>query len=102
MSKRRQPGELVVRKASSGFCGSPKPRLVRLSHPSDGPLHEEAADAWRCFICDDSECREWANVQIVGGPHGGEWMYHISECQMDDPTAEELAAWERDKPEVLR
>lgn len=86
MSKRRQPGDVVARKPGSAFCGSGEPRLVRLSDERDGELH----DIDSCLgLCDDPDCQEWANVQIMAGPHNGNWMCHLSECMMEDLTAED-------------
>lgn len=78
MSKRRQPGDIVRRKPGSCFVGSAEPELVRLTDETDGKLH--GIDS--CLICDDLECQEWANAQVVGAEN--EWMYHLSECQMED------------------
>jgi len=38
--------------------------------------------------CEDPECREWANLEVVGGPYAGDFMYHISECEMSSPEPE--------------
>lgn len=78
MSKRRQPGEIVRRLPGSCFCGSPTPELVRLTDSSDGELHDCSQP---CMVCEDPECREWANVQVVDT---GRWMFHLSECEMED------------------
>ena len=80
MSKRRQPGEIVRRCPGSCFCGSasPSPELVRLTDELDGDLHDST---FPCPLCDDPDCREWANVQIVGTSG---WMCHLSECEMED------------------
>jgi len=82
MSKRRTPGEIVHRKPGSCFLGAAEPSLVRLTDENDGNLHD--VEAW-CHLCEDPDCQEWANVQIVDGPEKGGWMYHLSECQMEDP-----------------
>ena len=79
-SKRRRPGEIVRRKPGSCFVMAGEPSLVRLSDESDGRL--PYVDS--CMVCDDPECREWGNVQIVDGPYKGQWMCHLSECQMED------------------
>jgi hypothetical protein len=86
MSKRRQPNERVRRKPGSCCLGAAQPEIVRLSGPEDGELHEcDHLQLFCCMLdCDDPECVEWANVQIVGGPHDGEWLFHLSECQMED------------------
>lgn len=80
MSKRREPGAIVRRHAGSGFVGSTKPELVKV--PEGTAYADEASP---CMMgCGDSGCREWANLEIVGGPHSGEFMFHISECQLGD------------------
>lgn len=81
MSKRRRPGEIVKRQPGSCFVGAAEPELVRLTDESDGELH--AVETW-CSLCDDPDCQEWANVEIVSGEFAGEWMCHLSECQMED------------------
>lgn len=81
MSKRRKPGEIVKRVPGSCFLGAEEPSLVRLTDESDGDMHY--MDTY-CFLCDDPDCTEWANVQVVGGPHNGEWLCHLSECRMED------------------
>jgi len=85
----RKPGEIVARRGGSCFCGSDEPRLVRLTDEGDGDLHD--IDPY-CCLCSDPYCCEWANVQITEGPHRGDWMFHLNECQMEDPTPED---WER-------
>lgn len=94
MSKRRQPGEVVVRRPGSGFLGTAEPRLVRVPERPEyddegepGSLGEAAP----CILdCGDPDCREWANLRIVGGPHDGKHLCHISECEMSDPAPEDL------------
>jgi hypothetical protein len=95
MSTRRKPGEIVRRKPGSGFCGSAEPQLVKVP---EGRAYEAdcviSNGAWKanpggeasvCMMgCGDPECREWANLEIMSGLHKGEFMYHISECQMKD------------------
>ena len=81
MSKRRQPGEVVVRRPGSGFLGAAEPRLVRVP---ERPAYDN--DAAPCILdCGDKRCREWANLRIVGGPDDGAHLCHISECEMSDP-----------------
>jgi len=96
MSKRRSPGEIVKRKAGSGFVGSEEPSLVKvpdgktyefdtIKDPDGKWMANEGGEASHCMMfCEDPECREWANLEIMNGPHKGSFMYHISECQMDD------------------
>ena len=95
MSTRRKPGEVVQRSPGSGFVGSAEPQLVKVPEGKTyegtcvrGPDGEWQAnlggEADPCMVCGDPECREWANVEIVSGVHAGDFMYHISECQMSD------------------
>ena len=71
---------MVRRKPGSGFCGAAEPALVKVP---EGRTYIDEADP--CMMsCGDQGCREWANLEVVGGPHAGEFMFHISECQMDD------------------
>lgn len=94
MSKRRRPGEIVARKPGSAFLGAGQPRLVRLTDETDGGLH----DIDLCVgLCDDPECQEWANVEIIVGPHKGGWMFHLSECMMEDLTAEDRRVLEAEE-----
>jgi hypothetical protein len=80
MSKRRTAGEIVRRSPGSGFCGSTEPELVRV--PAGDAYIDEAAP---CMMgCGDPKCREWANLEVVSGEHAGGWMYHISECELED------------------
>lgn len=79
MSKRRNPYEIVRRRPGSGFVASAEPTLVRVP---EEPAYTDEADP--CMLCDDPACREWANLEIINGPHAGSHMYHISECEMTD------------------
>jgi len=36
------------------------------------------------YDCGDDACREWANLKVVGGEYDGEYMYHLTECDMSD------------------
>lgn len=87
---------MVKRKAGSGFVGSEEPSLVKVPEgktyefdtikDSDGNwMVNEGGEATPCLMgCGDIECREWANLEIMNGLHKGDFMYHISECQMED------------------
>ena len=101
MSNRRKPGEIVRRIPGSGFCGSAEPQRLRVPegktyemdctrNPTGKWQRNLGGEASVCMMgCGDRACREWANVEIVSGPHSGEFMYHVSECQMlDDDKVE--------------
>lgn len=83
MSIRRFPGEIVIRRPGSCFCGSADQgtQYVRLTDPVvDGDMHH--ISELGCFVCEDPDCREWANVQVLTGPYAGDWLCHLSECEM--------------------
>ena len=95
MSKRRHPGEVVRRSAGSGFCSSSEPELIEVPSGEayqmeyikvDGEWQSNpGGEAVHCMLdCGDEDCREWANLRIVSGPHRDEYLFHISECQMSD------------------
>lgn len=82
MSKRRKPLEIVKRQPGSGFLGNVEPFFVQIPGGK-----EYTSEAEPCILnCDDVECREWANLEIVtdSGQKTGDFLYHISECQMSD------------------
>lgn len=80
MSKRRKPGEVVRRIPGSGFLGAEDPKYVRV--PTEPHYEDEMAP---CIMgCGDDDCREWANLEVVGGKWDGQCLCHISECQMED------------------
>lgn len=78
MSKRRKDWEIVRRHANSGFLIGDDPSLVKL-HPE-----EELYITYCMLDCGDPNCREWANCEVVEGSWKGDFLYHISECQMSD------------------
>lgn len=93
MSKRRNPGEIVKRRAGSGFVSSEEPNLIRVPSGKAFEFEWQRMDAgWAdnpggeakyCMLsCGDPYCREWANVEIVGA--NGGFLYHVSECEMMD------------------
>ena len=76
MSKRRKAGDVVIRTPGSGFIGSAEPEKIKL-------IPEEDNDY--CVLeCGDKNCREWADCEVVDGPYKGQFVYHMSECQMKD------------------
>lgn len=90
MSKRRQPGELVIRCAGSGFLGAAEPSIIKVPEGNDWEWasKDNRGGAGPCMICNDPECKEYPNLQIVQGPWTGEYLYHISECEMSDYNTE--------------
>jgi hypothetical protein len=81
MSKRRQLGEVVIKKAGAGFTGERLViKLVNLDPDDRYPPYED-----HCFVCDDKGCREWANCEVmVDGKPTDQYVYHVSECEMED------------------
>lgn len=88
MSKRRNCGENVLKKAHAGF--SKEELVLHIPTISDFKKHgfaysDEKEDHENCFLCDDPDCVEYANLLIVkDGQVSDEWIYHVSECQMED------------------
>lgn len=89
MSKRRNPGDIVVKKAMSGFiteaCIIQIPTLKHFTQHKF-PYTSEKEDHDSCMLnCGDPSCVEYANVLVVkNGVTTNEWVYHVSECQMED------------------
>lgn len=86
MSKRRSPGEVVRRLPGSGFTASEEPYYIRV--PDEPEYTTESASCM--YGCGDDDCREYTNVRIIGGVHDGEYMYHISECEMTDLKMDDI------------
>lgn len=89
MSKRRNPGDILVKKEHAGFIGEKLivriPTLDIFNH--DGfPYTEVKEDHDQCLMgCEDPACVEYANVQVLDpslNPIG--WCCHVSECQLED------------------
>ncbi len=81
-SKRRQPGEIVVRVSSSCFLGTTADGLDCVRIPAEGEEAYQEPDPY-CF-CDDDNCQEWPDVEVVCGPHAGDYLPHLSECLIVD------------------
>lgn len=77
MSKRREPGEIVIRLSGSCFLGRVDDGLDCVRIPAEG--EEGFGEPDPCF-CDDDNCREWPDVQVVCGPHAGDLLPHLPEC----------------------
>lgn len=84
MSKRRQQGEIVVRRPGSGFLGAVEPRWVQVPFLPAYASEDAGGEAAPCILCDDPDCREWANLKVVGGEYDGKPLHHIGECEMED------------------
>ena len=69
MSKKRNSGEIVYKTPGAGFCG-------------DGLVIIVGGEKEPCLMCcGDSECSEWSDCLVL---KNGEFVYHVSECQMED------------------
>lgn len=77
MSKRRKIDDWVRLLPNVGFVGE-SDRLRAQIQPEDDP--------GECFLCNDPDCREWANLWTEPDPETGlrYSLCHVSECQMLD------------------
>lgn len=54
---------------------------VWLEGARPGVIRDKRRPWMGCLLgCGDSQCAEWANVQLDDGT----WVYHVSECDMFD------------------
>jgi hypothetical protein len=83
VSKRRELGDIVGKKAGAGFCG--EELLIRIPLALDYMPNIAENTDWCMLGCGDPNCKEYANVEILNfnGVVIGE-LYHVSECQMED------------------
>jgi hypothetical protein len=44
----------------------------------------ERVDQMPCCLCDDDDCAEWHEVEVIEGPYSGYRLCHVSECRMLD------------------
>jgi hypothetical protein len=79
MSKRRNVGDIVIKRENAGFTGQRlRVRLEPMPHP-------EYPDY--CILdCGDEECKEYSDVAVLDESNNptGEYCYHVSECEMED------------------
>ena len=90
--KPRKAGDKVWLAPGSAFTG--ESNLFHVLLPAEKELNHLGDDGRPeydfCMLrCGNEDCREWANVEIVGAPEGrenviGEYLYHVSECEMFD------------------
>lgn len=78
MSKRRNAGDIVLKRENAGFIGEAS--LCKIA--------PETAAYWSaCMLhCGDPDCREWSTLwqcDAAGNPLGGV-ACHVSECEMED------------------
>lgn len=67
MSKRRRPGDVVIKRPNAGFIG--EPMVITIFDHGCAP----------CILgCGDDDCNEWYTSY---GPEG-EVICHVSECEM--------------------
>ena len=75
MSTRRKAGDHVYKVPGAGFTGEAFEIVVG----------GEAED-WCFYDCGDPNCKEWSDCFV---PKYGDYVYHVSECQMQDLPKEE-------------
>ncbi len=81
MSTRRKPGDWVRLHPGAGMVGE-SGRLLAKIQPEADPIP--------CFLCDDPDCQEWANLWTEPDLQNGgvRWtLCHVSECEMEAPDA---------------
>ena len=77
MSKRRHAGDVVHKRENAGFIGvSCTVRLL--------PEEPEFLGNCHCFLCDDPDCQEWSNAEVLEDGKVVSMACHVSECQMED------------------
>ncbi|MFA1030715.1 hypothetical protein ALP10_200276 [Pseudomonas syringae pv. helianthi] len=83
MSKRRSFGEVVQVQDEDGepLC------LVKLIPTADGAQPDDCM-----YACGDPDCREWRIAEVLDdkAKPTGERIYHVTECNMSDPTKSSL------------
>ena len=89
MSKRRQLGEKLLKKAGAGFTGLELKVQIPDNHTWKTIFNSPVTDnISSCMMdCGDPECREFANLMVLdkkGKPIKDDWVYHVSECQLED------------------
>jgi hypothetical protein len=75
MSKRRNIGDIVMKREGAGFTGS---RLrVRI---------EPIEYAEYCILdCGDKDCKEYPDLAVLDDSDNvAGYVYHVSECEMED------------------
>ena len=78
MSKRRTIKDRIWVSRGAGFGASKGIWGVIIDWPSNSQASQHDDP---CLLqCGDSDCREWADVEL----ESGNMAYHVSECQMFD------------------
>lgn len=76
MSTRRNPGDVVLKRACAGFSGNEGLGVI-----------PEGSEPFPCILdCGDDDCQEWPDLWACdesGKPTGDSWC-HVSECEMQD------------------
>ncbi|KOP60699.1 hypothetical protein OX90_04555 [Pseudomonas coronafaciens pv. porri] len=80
MIKRRAFGDVVQVQDDEGE----PPYLVKLIPTADGAQPDGCMSE-----CGDSDCREWRIAEVLDDKARptGERIYHVTECNMSDPTS---------------
>lgn len=79
MSKRRAFGDVVQVQDDDGEPSY----LVKLIPTADG-----AEPDYCMYECGDPDCREWRIAEVLNdqAQPTGQRIYHVTECNMSDPT----------------
>lgn len=80
MSKRRACGDVVQVQDYDGE----RPYPVKLIPTADG-----AEPDYCMYECGDPDCREWRIAEVLDGQAQptGQRIYHVTECNLSDPTS---------------
>lgn len=96
MSKRRQPGEIAVKKSNHGSTLIKIPEGAAFENrfiKKENKWEVTEGKAEPCILCNDSNCREWPKLEIINGGVGisssysdkeKKYLNHISECELED------------------
>ncbi len=80
MSKRRAFGDVVQIQDDDGET----PYLVKLIPTADDVQPDDCV-----YECGDPDCREWRIAEVLDdqAQPTGQRIYHVTECNMNDPTS---------------
>ena len=103
MTKRRKPGEVVLKPAAAGFImerGYAQIHPEALAEPFCLRWHlEPEKEEHHPGCCDDPDCQEWSDLRMLPGTTLAQALehlrqeqftataYHVNECEMADPPA---------------
>lgn len=89
MSKRRQMGDILVKKENAGFVG--EKLIVRIpsleTFNREGFPYQDVKEDQDCCLmnCGDPDCIEYANLEVLDENFQFKgWCCHVSECQLEE------------------